>query len=45
MQWSYYEDNGSRYYYVETTAKGRETGQVADEFRFIPAKLIHLYDL
>jgi len=39
---TYYESNGRRYYYFETTAEGWKLGDIPDEFRYTPATLIEI---
>lgn len=39
---AYYELNGRRYYYFETTAEGWELGDIPSEFRYTPATLIKI---
>lgn len=36
---TYYEYNGSRYYYVETTSSGYQLGEIPDEFRNAQAQI------
>ena len=35
----YYEYNGGKYYYLETTGEGWPIGQIPDEFRSVEAKI------
>lgn len=37
---SYYEVNGDKYYYVETTAKGWDIGAIPDEYKNMEAKVL-----
>ncbi len=39
---TYYELNGRRYYYFETTAEGWKLGDIPAEFRYTPATLIKI---
>ena len=39
---SYYEYEGSRYYYVETTSTGWDIGDVPDIMKDAPAKVLPL---
>jgi hypothetical protein len=39
---SYYEVDGTRYYYVETTSPGWEIGDVPEQMKGQPAKILPL---
>lgn len=39
---TYYNLDGDRYYYFETTAEGWKLGDIPDEFRYTPATLIRI---
>lgn len=41
---TYYEENGNRYYYVETTSSGWRVGQIPDDMKGAKAKLIGISD-
>lgn len=42
MPGTYYEKNGSKYYYVETTSNNSEIGQIPEEFKNTSADLLFL---
>lgn len=42
IQGSYYEVDGSRYYYVETTSTGWDIGETPDQVKDKPAKILNL---